>query len=81
MLMASNLGPVPPNKTYELWLIPAHGAPMPAGTFKPNARGEATMEHQLPPGTEAKAFGVTIENEGGSATPTLPIVLSGSTGL
>jgi hypothetical protein len=32
----------------------------------------------MPKGIEAKAFGVTIENAGGSATPTMPIVLAGS---
>jgi len=31
----------------------------------------------LPKGVEAKAFGVTVEAEGGSATPTMPIVLVG----
>lgn len=81
MLFASNLRPIPPNKTYELWLIPMHGAPMPAGTFKPNERGQVSMHHDMPPGTEAKAFGVTIENEGGATTPTMPILLSGNTGL
>ncbi|MCI0349417.1 MAG: anti-sigma factor [Acidobacteriales bacterium] len=81
VLIASNLAPVPPDKTYELWLIPVQGAPIPAGTFKPNERGEATIEHQLPAGTRAKAFGITIENEGGSNTPTPPILLSGSAGL
>lgn len=81
MLMANNLAPVPRNKTYELWLIPVQGAPMPAGTFKPDARGHVTMHHNMPPGTEAKAFGVTIENEGGATTPTMPTILSGNTGL
>jgi anti-sigma-K factor RskA len=57
------------------------GAPMPVGTFKPNERGQVTMHHDMPPGTEAKAFGVTIENEGGATTPTMPIILSGNTGL
>lgn len=80
LLMASNLPPIPANKTYELWLIPPQGAPIPVGTFKPNQRGEAMMEHTMEPGKEAKAFGVTVENEGGSATPTSPIMLSGSAG-
>jgi anti-sigma-K factor RskA len=31
----------------------------------------------LPKGVEAKAFGVTVENEGGSTTPTQPIILAG----
>lgn len=76
---AVNLTPLPPNKTYELWLIPANGAgPIPAGTFQPDAEGMASvLLPHLPAGVEAKAFGVTLENAGGSATPTLPILLSG----
>jgi anti-sigma-K factor RskA len=32
---------------------------------------------KLPSGVPAKGFGITIENAGGSATPTTPIILSG----
>lgn len=80
IFVASNLHRVPPNKTYELWLIPANGkAPMPAGLFRPDATGSASVVlPQLPPGVEAKAFGVTIEDAQGSNTPTLPIMMSGS---
>src|SRR5262245_30703253 len=52
MLIANNLAPVPSGKTYELWLIPIQGAPIPAGTFKPDERGVVTMHHDMPPGTE-----------------------------
>lgn len=76
---ASHLAPLPPNKTYELWVIPANGAaPLPAGTFQPDAQGMASvLLPHLPKGVEAKAFGVTMENAGGSTTPTLPILLAG----
>jgi anti-sigma-K factor RskA len=76
---ASNLAPLPANKTYELWVIPANGtAPVPAGTFQPDARGMASvLLPKLPRGIQAKAFGVTMENSGGAATPTLPILLAG----
>jgi anti-sigma-K factor RskA len=79
MMEANNLKPVPAGKTYELWVIPASGAaPMPAGTFTPNGEGYASVVlPPLPSGVPAKAFGITIENAGGSKTPTLPIVLSG----
>jgi anti-sigma factor RsiW len=80
IFVASNLHPVAPAKTYELWLIPANGkAPIPAGLFRPDSTGSASVV--LPPiplGVEAKGFGVTIEDAQGSQTPTLPIVLSGS---
>jgi anti-sigma-K factor RskA len=80
ILQASNLEPLPENKTYELWVIPANGsAPVPAGLFRPDAAGSASLVlPQLPKGIAAKAFGVTIEKASGSDTPTAPIVLSGA---
>ena len=82
ILLATNLRPLPEGKTYELWVIPANGkAPVPAGTFRPDTVGSATLVlPPLPPGIAAKAFGVTVENAGGSSTPTSPIVLSGAVG-
>ena len=76
---ASHMVPLPPNKTYELWVIPANGtAPIPAGTFQPDVHGMASiLLPSLPKGVQAKAFGVTMENAGGSTTPTLPILLAG----
>jgi Anti-sigma-K factor rskA, C-terminal/Putative zinc-finger len=79
LMQASHLDPVPAGKTYELWVIPTHGAPVPAGLFRPDAAGNASVVlPSLPRGVEAKAFGVTVEDAGGSATPTLPIVLQGA---
>jgi anti-sigma-K factor RskA len=79
LMQASNLDPLPANKTYELWVIPMKGAPMPAGMFRPDAAGNASVVMpDMPKGVEAKAFGVTIENAGGSSTPTMPIVLAGA---
>jgi anti-sigma-K factor RskA len=79
LMQASNLDPLPSNKTYELWVIPMKGAPMPAGMFRPDAAGNASVVMpDMPKGIEAKAFGVTVENAGGSITPTMPIVLAGA---
>ena len=70
IFIASNLPPAPPNKAYELWLVPKEGAPVPAGTFWPDARGNAMlMESTMPAGMEPKAFAVTIEKAEGSDTP------------
>jgi hypothetical protein len=78
LMVASNLAPLPPNKAYELWLLPANGgAPMPAGTFKPDANGNGMMMHPMESaGIDAKGFAVTIEPESGSQTPTMPIVMA-----
>lgn len=80
VLLASNLNPLPARKTYELWLLPANGTPpLPVGTFRPDAGGSATLVlPQFSGAVPAKGFAVTIEKVPGSATPTLPIVLSGS---
>ena len=79
VMEANYLKPVPPGKAYELWVIPASGgAPLPAGIFRPNAEGYASVVlPRLPSGVPAKAFGITIEDASGSAKPTLPIILSG----
>ena len=81
IFVANNLDPLPADKAYELWLIPAadKGAPIPAGTFHPDARGNANVIlPPLPKGVEAKAFGVTIEDKDGATTPTMPIILVGT---
>jgi anti-sigma-K factor RskA len=82
VLVASNLETLPPNKAYELWILPANGRPpIPAGTFQPDARGNASLVlPQIPAGVDAKGFAVTIEPLAGSATPTMPIKMLGTTG-
>ncbi len=81
IFLASNLEPLQPYKTYELWVIPADGVSpaIPAGTFKPDSKGYATVIlPQLPKGVQAGSFGVTVEDSEGSNTPTLPIILKGT---
>jgi hypothetical protein len=78
IFVASDMPPVQANKTYELWLIPTSGAPIPAGIFRPDVNGSASVVMPpLPTGVDAKAFGITIEDAQGATTPTLPIVMSG----
>lgn len=79
IFLANNMPSLPSQKTYELWLIPVEGAPVPAGLFKPDAHGSATVINPpLPPGLQAKAFAITVENEAGATTPTMPIVMMGA---
>jgi len=79
VMIANNLSKLPPQKAYELWLIPTKGNPIPAGVFQPDANGSATVVNPpLPANTEAKAFAITIENEAGATTPTMPIVMRGA---
>ncbi|HST12860.1 MAG TPA: anti-sigma factor [Terriglobales bacterium] len=62
VFVANNLPQLPPDKIYELWLIPPGAAPIPAGLFKPDARGSATVVNPpLPAGVDARVFAVTLE--------------------
>jgi anti-sigma-K factor RskA len=77
---ADHLKPLPDYKTYELWVLPANGHdPIAAGIFKPDPNGSANVVMpDLPKGVPASGFGVTIEDDGGSKTPTKPVVLVGT---
>ena len=79
VFMAAGLRPLPPGKTYELWLVPSERqAPMPAGLFRPNAdHGASVVLPPLPANTRAQRFLVTVEPAHGSETPSLPIALQG----
>lgn len=79
VFQANDLKQVASDKTYELWVIPVNGKPIPAGLFRPDAGGSASViMPPLPKGVPAKAFGVTIEKAEGSDTPTAPIIISGA---
>jgi anti-sigma-K factor RskA len=81
LLIASNLPAAPDHKAYELWFVPMQGEPRAAGMFKPDWRGSAVMIWpwpEVPAGTEAKAFAVTVEPESGSEHATSPIIMMGS---
>jgi anti-sigma-K factor RskA len=69
VLMAAHLPALEANKTFELWVIPAVGSPIAAGTFRGNA--DSTAIYVRPgPVDNATAVAVTVEPEGGSAQPT-----------
>jgi hypothetical protein len=79
VFIASNMEPLELHKIYELWLIPVEGQPIPAGTFHPDSKGNASVIlPDLPKGVEAKAFGITIEDGAGATTPTMPIIMVGT---
>jgi anti-sigma-K factor RskA len=78
LVLANNLAPIPDDKVYELWLLPAAGgSPMPAGTFRIDSKGNAMMMHAMETeGIQARAFAITIEPAGGSKNPTSPIMMA-----
>ncbi len=79
VLYNGSLDSPPPGKSYQLWLVPASGNPVSAGLIKPGGVGEGMfLMEAIPAGTQAKAFAVTIEPEGGMRQPTGPKVLVGA---
>jgi anti-sigma-K factor RskA len=69
--LVAKVPPPPPGKTYEAWMIPKGGKPVPAGTFDGS---EPVLLHGTP--TPGVTMAVTIEKHGGSAHPTTPPVVS-----
>lgn len=66
-------------KSYELWVIPQTGNPIPAGVFAPQPDGEANVVlPKIPAGVSAKAFAVTVEPAGGKDQPTGPMAQVGA---
>lgn len=76
MVMANGL-PTPPNgKEYQLWFIVADKPPMRGRTFMTDSHGKAMLVDQLPDvALKSATFAVTLEPQGGSASPTMPIYL------
>jgi anti-sigma-K factor RskA len=82
VLVLRGLEPLPPDQTYQLWLIPAGGPPAPAGLLAVQIEPATWLKLQVPPDAPADfaAVGVSVEPAGGSPTPTGPIVLLGKIG-
>jgi len=78
LFAADRLPALPPGRVYQLWTITGKAATS-AGIFTPDASGAVTVTAVVAAGApRPDAFGVTIEPTGGSATPTMPIVLVGT---
>ncbi len=76
VLIASNLPALPPDRTFEMWVLPQSGKPIPAGIFRGEREGTAVHVHPGPV-QSAAALAVTIEPGGGSPQPTTtPFIVS-----
>ncbi|WP_201788473.1 anti-sigma factor [Rathayibacter sp. VKM Ac-2630] len=72
-LVVEDLAPLPDGKTYELWYIDSTG-PVAAGLFEGgDGRTVAPLEGTM---AEGAVVAVTIEDEGGSDTPTTDPILA-----
>jgi anti-sigma-K factor RskA len=82
VLIAAHLPKLEANHTFELWVIPSTGNPIPAGTFHGETipdSGNATSAVYVYQGStvNAAAVAVTVEPEGGSPQPTTtPFIVS-----
>ena len=77
-MVVYTMPPPKPGKTYQVWLV-TKDAKISAGTFQPDASGNAMMQAKYPLDRNAlKAVAVTEEPMGGMPSPTGPIVVSGS---
>jgi anti-sigma-K factor RskA len=80
VFIAANLPRIDRTRIFELWVIPARGNPIPAGTFRGEADSTAVYVHPGPI-SNAAAIAVTVEPEGGSPQPTTtPFIVTPLTG-
>lgn len=80
VLYAADLPKLPADKSYQVWLVPANGAPINAGLLGAGGHAWGNLwTAEVPLNTQAKAFAVTIEPAGGMPQPTGPKVLLGAT--
>jgi anti-sigma-K factor RskA len=71
VLRGEGLPPLPPDRTYQLWLIGADGVPVSAGVFQSDADGDALLIFEpSAPLNEIAAIGISTEPAGGSPAPT-----------
>ena len=78
VLLARDLTPPPPGRTYELWYITTDQKKVPAGTFGVDPAGTTTFATTIPPGLPPLAVAaVTDEPTGGVPAPTGTIQLAG----
>jgi anti-sigma-K factor RskA len=75
VFVGSQLPQLAANRTFQLWLIPAAGAPQSAGVFRPNPAGDFVNVQTRPIDTGIQAVAVSVEPEGGSPAPTTTPIL------
>lgn len=78
LLVLENLPALPPNQSYQLWLIdPKLPAPMSGGVLPANASGSFRLQFSTQSRVESvERFAVSIEPRGGVAAPTGKIVFA-----
>jgi hypothetical protein len=76
---ANELPALPPDKVYQLWVVPQQGQPpVSAGLLAPDPSGHASLFFPMPANLSAAALAVTVEPAGGVPAPTGSRVLLGT---
>jgi anti-sigma-K factor RskA len=73
VLVASGIQPAPSGKTYEAWVVPAKGAPVPAGIFRGGNDAVLLLNRDVPRGTKVA---VSLEPAGGSQKLSGPVLFA-----
>jgi len=74
VLLADGMPAAPTGKDYELWYR-VNGKMQPAGVFAPKHDGTVRDRVEAVP---RELVGVTLEPKGGSTSPTLPMIATGT---
>ena len=76
-VVIANLPPAPAGKVYQLWMVTPE-AKISAGLIEADARGHGFLVVDLPPNAgQIQAAAITLEPQGGSPQPTMPIYALG----
>jgi anti-sigma-K factor RskA len=76
-VVTANLPPVPAGKVYQLWMV-TPDAKISAGLIEPDARGHGFAIVEVPANvSQIQAAAITLEPQGGSPQPTMPIYAIG----
>jgi anti-sigma-K factor RskA len=79
LLVSADMPPAPPGKVYQLWYLTPD--PKSAGLIPTDQSGHGFTQVSVPPDLATlKGTAITLEPEGGSTTPTMPIYVAGFTG-
>jgi len=79
IVLLENLSPTSGSQVYEVWVIAAGGAPVPAGELRTTVDGRGWLEVAAAP-SPGLTVAVTLEPHSGARTPTLPILAAGASG-
>jgi anti-sigma-K factor RskA len=76
-VVSANLPPAPAGKVYQLWVV-TPDAKISAGLIEPDPRGHGFVVVDVPPNVnQIQAAAITLEPQGGSPQPTMPIYVMG----